>query len=183
MRYFEIANETYELITTAQKLKLQNWIEYVVFTPLWWLGISLSIVPWIFWIFYHKSKSRNRMLFVGFIVMIIASFFDFLGTQLGLWMYYYEVFPWIPAYEPWDFTLLPVIILLLIEYKPDKPPVIKAIIFAALTAFVGEPIFEFLGLYRAINWSILYSFPIYFLIFMFANWLSKRKNFEPYWTE
>lgn len=114
MRYFEIANETYELITTAQKLKLQNWIEYVFFTPLWWLGISLSIVPWIFWIFYHKRKSRNRMLFVGFIVIIIASFFDFLGTQLGLWMYYYEVFPWIPAYEPWDFTLIPVIILLLI---------------------------------------------------------------------
>lgn len=178
--YNENTEYIYELVEKSQNLKTQEWIDNVVFSPLWWLAIFLSIVPWFFWIWFHNKKSRYRLLFVGLTVCIMASFLDFLGTQLGLWLYYYEVFPWLPPYAPWDLTLLPVMIMVLIEYKPNKSPIVKALIFSTLAAFIGEPLFIYLGLYKEINWSMFYSFPIYFLIYLVAYWFSKRRDFDTY---
>lgn len=69
------------------------------------------------------------MMFVGLSVMLVSSFLDFCGVQLGLWVYYYELIPWVPAYEPYDWSLLPVVIMMLIEYKPNASPYLKGIIF------------------------------------------------------
>ncbi|MFD2046658.1 CBO0543 family protein [Ornithinibacillus salinisoli] len=178
--YIEITNELYRIVAEIQSIMIEEWVENVVFTGYWWLGMILSVIPWIIWGLVHNKKSRNRMLYVGFYVILISSFFDFIGVQMGLWIYYYELIPWIPAYEPWCGTLLPVIIIMLIEFRPNISPYFKGLFFAALTAFVGEPLFEHIGLYNAIHWSSFYSFPIYFLIFLFGYWLSRRNNFEKY---
>ncbi|MBM7570781.1 CBO0543 family protein [Aquibacillus albus] len=180
--YIEKTNELYRSVDQTQSEMIELWMKDVVFTPLWWLGIVLSIVPWVVWAFFHNKKSRNRMLFAGFGITIISSFFDFLGVQLGLWVYYYELIPWIPAYEPWNGTLVPVAILVLIEYKPSISPFLKGGVFAGFTAFIGEPFFEYIGLYKEINWNSFYSFPIYFSIFLVGYWLSRRNNFEIYWS-
>lgn len=180
--YIQKTNELYKLVVDAQYEIIQEWIENVIFTPLWWLGLSLSILPWIAWAFFHHKKSRNRMLFASLGIVIVASFLDFIGVQLGLWVYYYELIPWIPAYEPWDGTLMPVSIIMLIEYKPHISPYLKGLIFAFITSFIGEPLFEYMGLYKEISWSHFYSFPIYFFIFLFGYWLSRRNNFNIYWS-
>ncbi|WP_332630289.1 CBO0543 family protein [Halalkalibacter flavus] len=180
--YIEKTNELYNLVAQAQSEMINEWVNNVVFTAPWWLGVTLSIIPWIMWAYFHKKESRNRMLFAGFGIIMISSFLDFLGVQLGLWIYYYEMIPWIPAYEPWDGTLIPVFILVLIEYKPNASPYLKGLIFSAVSAFLAEPFFEFVGLYKEIHWSNLYSFPIYFLIFLFGYWLSRRNHFQIYWS-
>lgn len=77
----------------AQSEMIQEWINNVVFTGPWWLGVSLSIIPWVIWAIFHKKESRNRLLFAGFGIIIISSFLDFLGVQLGLWVYYYDMMP------------------------------------------------------------------------------------------
>lgn len=180
-KYIERTNELYKTVDQTQSELIQLWLDSVVFTPLWWLSVALSIIPWIVWFFFHNKSSRNRMMFVGLAVMLVSSFLDFCGVQLGLWVYYYELVPWVPAYEPYDWSLLPVVIMMLIEYKPNASPYLKGIIFGAFTAFVGEPLFQYVGLYRDIHWSPFYSFPIYFLIFLFSYWLSRRSYFEKYW--
>lgn len=171
-------DQVYETIHDIQKLKMDIWMEDILFSFQWWLGICLTIIPWILWFIFRDKKSGTRMLFVGFFALIVSSCLDFLGIQLGLWRYYYEVFPWAPSYVPWDGTLIPVLILFLIEFKPNVSPWIKAVIFSLFTSFIAEPLFFFLGLYKPINWEYLYSVPIFFIIYLVCHFLSTLDGFD-----
>ncbi|MFC0561965.1 CBO0543 family protein [Halalkalibacter alkalisediminis] len=181
-QYIEKTNELYKLAAETQTEMIKIWLEHVIFTPLWWLGITLSVIPWIIWLCFSKKESRDRLLYAGFTIMLISSFFDFLGVQLGLWIYYYEIIPWIPAYEPWDWTLMPVIFMIFIEYKPNSSPYIKGFIFAVLAALIGEPLFKYIGLYKALHWNSFFSFPIYFLFFLMGYWFTRKQHFSYYWS-
>ncbi|WP_420871936.1 CBO0543 family protein [Cohnella rhizosphaerae] len=101
---------------------------------------------------------------------------DFVGTSYGLWYYTGKVIPTIPVFVPWDFCVLPVFIALLIEYKPHFSPLVKAMIFAGVSAFIGEPVFLWLGFYVMVNWNILISFPIYFLIYLASYKIGTKKT-------
>jgi hypothetical protein len=74
--------------------------------------------------------------------MIIAALLDILGAQMGLWHYRYEVVPLLPSYFPWDFTLMPITLMLFIQIKPNRNPWMKAIIFALISSFIAEPFFD-----------------------------------------
>ncbi|MFC0471752.1 hypothetical protein ACFFHM_14920 [Halalkalibacter kiskunsagensis] len=54
-------NQIENLITE----KLDVWFEHVLFSGLWWFGLALSIVPWIFWWRWRKRESSDRLLFAG----------------------------------------------------------------------------------------------------------------------
>ena len=74
--------------------------------------------------------------------MLVAAWLDFVGVAFGLWSYDYIIIPLTPAFIPWDTSLLPVTIMLLLQYKPYVNPFIKSVFFGAITAFVGDPIFK-----------------------------------------
>lgn len=158
--------------------RIDIWFEHVVFSEIWWLGVLLSVVPWLYWIKYRKKDSSNRLLFVGCFVALISLCLDITGAQLGLWHYRFVVIPLLPTYLPWDITLMPLSIMFLIQFKPKISPYIKAPIFAFLTSYIGEPIFHWLGVYILDKWNYSYSVPIQFLIYLIAHYLSRRENFS-----
>ncbi|MFV2049650.1 CBO0543 family protein [Metabacillus sp. YM-086] len=168
------ARENQEIV----KKVIALWQHEVVFSWRWWLGVILTILTWLIWIKYHKKNSRYRLLTAGLFVMLISVALDAIGVQLGLWSYRYEVLPFIPAYVPYDLALMPVVVMFLIQYKPHYSPVRKAIIFGLLTAFIGEPTVVFTDIYKPLKWQYIYSVPIYFAIFLIANWLTTRDSFE-----
>ena len=63
---------------------------------------------------------------------------DFVGTMYGLWYYTGKPVPTMPAYLPWDFSLIPVMVMFFILYKPTSSPFIKAFIFASVSSFIAE---------------------------------------------
>lgn len=168
----------YSLIIQADQEMLQMWLQYTVFAWQWWLGVSLSILPWVIWIIFRKKDSSDRLLLAGFFVMLIASWFDLLGICHGRWSYYMNVVPVSPAFVPWDFTLLPVVIMLTIQIKPHLSPVIKALFITLFSSFVVEPFFVWIGLYNPKHWEYIYSVPILFVIYLIAHWLAHRSGFE-----
>jgi hypothetical protein len=176
--YLKNANNLYDLIEKAHDEKLAFWYENVLFTWQWWLGVLLTIVPWILWFFFRKKESTYRLLASGFIVIIMSSWLDFVGIALGLWHYNYDVLPFLPSYLPWDFTLIPVIIMSLIQIKPDSNPYIKALIFAGGSAFIGEPLFKSIKTYNPENWKSIYSFPLLFCIYLLGHYISSRDSFD-----
>jgi hypothetical protein len=95
--------------------KIQFWFDHVLFSGLWWMGVALSIIPWILWFFIRKRESTDRLLYIAFYVMSIAVVLDILGDQLGLWHYRYHVIPVLPTYFPWDITLMPLTILVFLQ--------------------------------------------------------------------
>ncbi|WP_170972075.1 CBO0543 family protein [Bacillus yapensis] len=175
----KIVGDIYEKVHHANNEYLDYWIENTFLHWDFWLSLALTLLPWILFIQFRKKESTNRLLFVGLFVIIFASWLDFLGVVCGLWYYTGKVVPTIPSYMPWDFCILPVFVMFLIQYKPDMKAYWKGLFFASVGSFIGEPLFKWLGFYVAIHWNKFYSFPIYFLLFMVCHRLSKVKHFEP----
>lgn len=176
--YFEKAAQVYEKVAMIHQEKRALWTSDVVFTWQWWLGVILTIVPWIIWGVFCKKESTNRFLTSGFFVIILCSWLDVFGVTLGLWHYNFDVVPMLPSYLPWDFTILPVLVMSLIQYRPHINPLIKAIFFAGFCAFVGEPLFKWLRLYDPQNWKSIYSFVIFAIIYLMAHFISSWKSFR-----
>ncbi|WP_052737995.1 CBO0543 family protein [Bacillus sp. SA1-12] len=91
---------------------------------------------------------------------------------------YALMIPTIPAFGPWDLTVLPVTVMFFIQFKPHRSPIIKAIIFGSGAAFIGEPIFKWLDLYEPNHWKSIYSFPIYIFIYLASHFISTRKHYK-----
>ncbi|WP_102346097.1 CBO0543 family protein [Bacillus sp. Marseille-P3661] len=172
----EQVESTYMLINEANDKMFYIWKENILFTWQWGLSIILSILPWLLWIKFRKKDSTIRLLCVGFFVLIIASWLDFLGVAFGLWYYVYDVTYLIPNYFPWDFTLIPVITMFFIQIKPNFNPFIKSVLFSVILSFLAEPFFIWLGLYQSLKWEHIYSFPIYIFIYLVADFISKRNS-------
>ncbi|MBO1511204.1 CBO0543 family protein [Metabacillus bambusae] len=181
METLELNNDilkTYSKYLDSHNSFVDTWQQLILFSPRWWLGFILSILPWILWWKLHNRKYTGDLLRTGFFIAIISLILDSIGLQIGLWIYPYNMFPFITGYFPWDLTLLPFPIMFLIEYKPQWSPLLKGIIYALLAAFVGEPIAMGLDLYKPVQWSNFYSFPIYFLLFVLSNKVAKSKKFN-----
>ncbi|MGJ9386192.1 CBO0543 family protein [Salipaludibacillus sp. CF4.18] len=174
----EQIEKTYNLIVQAHNQMAEIWQENVLFTLQWWFGLTLAIVPWVLWIIYRKKDSTIRLLSAGFFVMLISSWLDFAGVTFGLWYYIYEIIYFIPSFFPWDFSLLPVTIMFLIQIKPNVSPLIKAIFFSVFTSFIAQPFLIWSGLYQPIHWEHIYSFPIYIVIYLIAHYISTRNSWS-----
>jgi hypothetical protein len=175
---FDIIDRNQNEIEFLIYRKIEIWSDYVLFSGLWWMGVGLSIIPWIIWFVIRKRDSTDRLLYIAFYVMAVALISDVLGDQLGLWHYRYHVIPVLPTYFPWDVTLMPLTIIILIQIKPNVNPWIKAIFFAILASYVAEPFFDWLGVYEPKNWRYSYSVPLQIIFYMSAYYISKRNKFE-----
>lgn len=176
--YINGMERAYSLILQANHLMISLWLKNTFLHWQWWLGVCLAIIPWVLWLIFRKKESTNRLLFTGFFVMLIASWLDLMGILFGLWSYYHNVVPFSPAFVPWDFTLLPVSIMFLLQVKPQMSPIIKAIAFSIFSSFIGEPFFVWIGIYNPKHWEYIYSFPIVIVIYLVSDWFSKRPHFE-----
>lgn len=154
------------------------WITNIVFTWRWWLGVALSIFPWIIWIKIRNKNDPARLFFVGLLAAMVANTLDTIGVSYNLWHYDWKVIPYITVYFPWDFTLFPVSIMLLMQFKPKINKYIKAVAFSFMCSFVFEPFFSWISLYHMIHWEYWYSFIIHIPIYLFYDYLYKSKMLQ-----
>jgi hypothetical protein len=179
----KLIDENIEQIHKLIQEKIDIWKEHVVFSDLWWVGVVLSVLPWIIWSIFRKRESSDRILFAGFFVIIISLALDIVGDQFSLWHYRFNVLPIVPTYFPWDITLMPVTIMFLLQIKPDSNPFLKAILFGIFSGYIAEPFFHWLGIYVPTKWKYTYSVPIQVVIYLAAHYLSRRKNFSPFYKK
>jgi hypothetical protein len=156
-------------------LSVQHWLNYELFTWVWWLGIFSTIVPLIVW---WKVVDRKRILeltVLGLIVNVSATFLDIFGSEFALWEYRIRILPHIPLLFPVDSIVLPVINMLIYQSFPKwKKFLIANTIAAAGMAFIIEPFVVLIGQYKLINWQYIYSFPIYIIICVFSKIVTER---------
>lgn len=158
--------------------RMSAWKDEVLFTWQWWFGIILTIMPWIIWYFFRKKESTDRLMHAGIFVSLISLTLDNVGFQFSAWTYFKPVTPVIPAYMPFDFALMPVAVMFLIQYFFKRNPWIVGLIFGIVTAFVGEPFFKWIQVYNPVNWKFGYSIPFYTVIYLLAHKLALRKKFN-----
>lgn len=173
---FEEIREAYRGIYDAHQVLFSTWKEYLLFTWEWWIAIFLTIGPWIVWVIFRKKESTDRLLYAGFFIIIISSWLDHLGVIKGMWIYYVDVFYCVPPYILWDFSIIPVTVMFLIQIKPNLSPLLKGVIFATL-GVTGEIFFQWVNFYEPLKWSIAYSFPIYIILYLISDYLTRRTKF------
>lgn len=175
----EKQGEFFERIHRVEVDYIKYWKQHTLWHWDFWISVALAIIPWIIWFIFRKRGCEARLLLAGSFGLIMASWLDFLGLVLGLWHYAGRALPTIPTFIPWDFSLIPVTLMLWLQYKPTMHPLIKAVIHAGLASFVGEPLSEWIGLYTPVKWSVFYSFPIYIFIYLIAYRISNMRSFDP----
>lgn len=175
-------NESLEsLISQYQHLHdkyFEMWLHDIFLHWAWWISLIISLGAWIFWIFYRKKESTHRLLYAGVVAMLISVILCYIGSAVGLWYYKDNFTPTFQGWFPYHLSLMPVTIMFLIQTKPHIASWKKGIFHGLLTAFVGEPIFVWTGYYVMTGWGYVYSVPVYALIFIFCDWLTKKNGFE-----
>lgn len=156
-------------------MRMQQWLQNTVFTWQWWLLVVLSIIPWILWRYVVNKKRLTEIVLLGLFVLITATWMDDLGTDLILWYYPYKLLPVYPQLVPINYTVLPVIYMLIYQYFGLWRSYITAItIMAVVFSFIAEPGLNYLGMYELLKWQYYYSFPIYILVGISHRWLVEK---------
>lgn len=171
MKPIQLLDKIYNTVHEANKELMNVWFSQIVFSWRWWLEIALATIPWIVWVKIRDRENTARLLFVGLVVMLITNFLDVIGASFNLWHYDYKDFPFIPAYFPWDLTLFPVSVMIMLQFKPNINVFIKALVFAFLCAFVFEPVFYLIDMYHPVHWKFWYAFIIYIPLYLFFNYI------------
>ena len=173
-----ILNGVFKKVAETNLELLEIWISTIVFSWRWWLSLVLTFLPWIVWIKIRDKKDTARLLFVGLVVLITTDSLDIIGLSFDLWHYDWTLTPFIPEFIPWDYTLFPVAIMLMLQFNPKVNVFIKAIAFAFTSSYIVEPLFIWLGLYHMIHWKYTYSFIIYIPLLFIFYYIYKSKFFN-----
>ncbi len=154
------------------------WLTQMVFTWHWWVDAALAVLPWILWFIVRDRKNTHSLMYAGLFTMLAATLLCMAGVSQGGWNYNTWLLPYFPEYLPWDLTVMPVTSMLFYQFFPKVNAWLKGAIFGALSAYVVEPVFIWLGFYEPSGWEHHYSLPLYFIIYMIGYWMYTRKMRE-----
>ncbi|HZK56087.1 MAG TPA: CBO0543 family protein [Desulfosporosinus sp.] len=165
MSEIELENQMIKIKLIHKHLSIEHWVNYEVFTWQWWVGVACVVIPLVLmWILIDKRRLLEIIAF-GFMINILATFLDVVGSELLLWNYTLRILPQIPLLFPVDFVLVPIFYMLVYQrYKAWKQFLLASTILALALAFVAEPLAVYIGQYELIYWKFIYSFPIYIVL-------------------
>ncbi|MFD2208535.1 CBO0543 family protein [Virgibacillus halophilus] len=171
--------KSYQKLIEMDKIMSDAVVNGFMFTWQWWFGIALFIFPWIIWLLFRKKASTGRLLFAGFITILLSLMIDLIALSRGLWSYP-MVFSPIGAllFLPYHFSLTPVALMFTLQIKPHANALIKGAIFGAIGAFIAMKIFEEIDFYDPKKWLSIYDFFIYLFLYLVANWFSNMDSFK-----
>jgi hypothetical protein len=164
-------------IIEANQLTVDSVMNAFLFTWQWWIALIMMIVPWIVWMIFRDRKNSARLFSVGLLLMVISEIQDSIGVSFGNWVYPVKIIPVATVSFSFRLSVLPVLAMLLIQFKPGFNPYIKAILYGGFGAFVGLPLMDAIDLYKKLNWSLIYSFFILSLIYLIGHWFSRMSSF------
>jgi hypothetical protein len=167
-----------ELIALQQKyasLAIENWVSDSLFTWGWWFLLFFFIVPWfIFFKYLDRSRALQIWSF-GLIVILITTFTDDLGSELGAWIYPVNFVPVGLLAYPFDFSIIPVAQMMIYQYfRTWKSFSYALVIQAASFAFVGEPFSVWIGTVTYLKWHYIYSFCFYIFTGLVARFVVQK---------
>ncbi|TVY05593.1 CBO0543 family protein [Paenibacillus cremeus] len=168
---------TYEDVQNARQqlsnLAYAHWIHDDLFKWNWWLQLVLSIVPYIIWWFLLDKRRGIEILLYGAIIAILAIILDNIGTDLLWWEYPDKLVQVVPPLFPADIVLVPVWMMLVYQIfsGSSKLFLIANIILGAFLAFVCEPVFIWMNIYKLYSWNLTYSFLFYIVSSVLARWI------------
>jgi hypothetical protein len=174
MQSYPSVEQIAEMGRILTQARIANWLGEGVGSWRWWVLCVLLIIPWFIWAKLVDKKKFLELALFGMIIMVDSITLDELGFQLSLWNYPVDVLPVFPRLSSVDYTVVPIIYMLLYQYFPTwKSFFWSLVVISFIFSFVVEPIIVKLGFYILIKWMYPYSFVIYIIMGLLARWLTR----------
>ncbi len=166
----------YDLYMDYANASYNNWISKELFSFGWIFNICFLIIFYIIWIILIDKKRLKELLLFGALISVVASFIDIVAVSLGLWEYKTRLFPINPATFPFDYTVLPILYIFVMQYSSSwKSYLIGSVIACSIFSFIISPIYVWLGIKIYHNFNYFYMFVLVFTVTTFIkaifNWI------------
>lgn len=153
-------------------IKIENWIHTQLFTFRWWILVFVTITPWIIWYMLLNKQRTKEILLYGMFTSMLMTYIDGIGTDISLWSYPVQLIPFLPRLLPLDFSLLPVLFMVIYQYtKSWKSYILSHLVIGSISSFIIIPFAIKIGLYKLINWNYFYSLLTFIFIALVGRWL------------
>lgn len=140
-------------------------------TPAWWGIVAMLVAFYAVWLRLLDKTRVLEILLFGSFVSVAAAFIDIAGTTAALWHYDVRLFPILPAPFPFDFTVAPILLMLVHQYSDSWARYSLWNIIASAIAGLGiTPLFVYLGI-KTMYVSSFYHFILTFVVGMVARWI------------
>ncbi|MEH7107920.1 CBO0543 family protein [Bacillus sp. JJ1764] len=165
-------------ISEANHLIVEAVMNAFFLTWQWWLALAMIVVPWVIWGIFRNRESSARIFSTGLLIMVLSEILDTIGVSFGKWAYPVKVVPVATLNFSYRLSVLPVFLMLLLQFKPTYHPFVKAVFFGGLGAYVGMPLLAMIDLYKKIDWSFTYSFFILTVFYLIAHWFLRLNTYK-----
>jgi hypothetical protein len=163
-----------EMMRQLTQARIENWLGQDLGSWRWWVLAVLLIAPWFIWYKLADKKRLVELVMFGLIIMVYTITLDECGFVLSLWSYPLEVIPVFPRLTSVDYTMLPIIFMLIYQYFFTWKSFFWVLVaISSVFSFIAEPIIAHFGFYVLLKWSHLYSFIIYIVMGLTARWLAR----------
>jgi hypothetical protein len=137
----------------------KHWIEIELFSFDWFFNIAVLLILYVLWIKLVDKKQITKLLLFGSLVAVCSAFIDIVAVTMGLWEYKVRLFPISPAPFPFDFTVIPILYMLVLQYtKTWRNYLIGSVLASGVFSFVISPIYAILGIKEYHKFNHFYIF-------------------------
>ena len=150
------------------QLRLELWhityaryLEQELFSWQWWaIAAFLAVLYVVWWRFVDKGRLVEILLFGSF-VSVMSAVVDIWGVTTAHWQYNIRLLPLLPAPFPFDYTAVPIAMMLVYQYCPRWSSYLAwSAAIAALFSFGLAPLLRVAGINTFFNWNFGYYFVI-----------------------
>jgi len=174
MQNYPSIEQLAEMVRLLTQARIENWLGECVGSWRWWLLLGVSIIPWLFWIKVAARKQIHELMLFGLFMILGSLTLDELGFELSLWSYPFSLIPVFPRLASADYTMLPVVYMLVYQYFPTWKSFFRAsVVVAFVFSFIAEPLLVKFGFYVLIKWTYWVSFIVYIPLGLLARWITK----------
>jgi len=157
--------------TMIHQLRLQlwdllysQWKEHL-FSAQWWFIVAIMVISYALWWKFVEKPRLLEILLYGCFISVARIIYEDLGVSMGLWNFPVRLVPLGISLFLNDLTVVPLIFMIVYQYSASWGHfIIWSTIAEGFIAFVFHPLLSMLSIYKAWNWSNVYSFFIMMVI-------------------
>ncbi|UUZ86053.1 hypothetical protein LJK88_23035 [Paenibacillus sp. P26] len=176
--------EINNLYSRLHQLEINYWLTRDLFSMPWWVILLTNAVLFALLLFLI-DRTRIIQIFLAFMVCFtIDGSFDDIGKFFGWWNYQHQLIVFTARFNAANFALVPASVALAYQFfRTWGKFLISQLLISAVYAFIGLPVFAWLGIITLSNWSYFGSFLVLILTGILTkavtDWIVSAKR-EPH---
>lgn len=160
-----------------------KWISQEFLSFQWFVAFTVLVISYLILVKLVDKKRLKDLLLFGSLIAVAAALVDIIGVTMGLWEYTIHFLPVSPSVFPFDFTIVPVLYVFVLQYSTSwKNYIVYSLLADGFNSFIVNPLYIYLGILKYHRFNAFYMFLSIFIITtllkLIYDWIDnvQRKN-------